>query len=138
MLQQRSLSKKTWPGVWSNSCCGHPTLEESNEQAAKRRLQFELGLNVENLKEVAYYKYCFTRFGIMENEICPIVVGFTDTLPTPNPDEVESVKYIAWSEFLKEIKTNPQNWSEWCIEEAQILEGNKEFLAQYNGFVEAN
>lgn len=135
LLQQRALSKKTWPGIWSNSCCGHPLLEETNEQAAKRRLDFELGLHINDVKEVAPYRYCFSRFGVMENEICPIVVGFSDSLPNPNPDEVESTKYILWSDFLTEIKTNPQNWSEWCVEEAQILEKNQEFNLLYNNFV---
>lgn len=135
LLQQRALSKKTWPGIWSNSCCGHPTLEETNEQAADRRLQFELGMNIKDLKEIAYYRYCFSRFGVMENEICPIVVGFSDSLPNPNPEEVEATKYIDWQDFLTEIKTNPQNWSEWCVEEAQILEKNQQFNQLFSDFV---
>jgi len=135
LLQQRALSKKTWPGIWSNSCCGHPVLEETNVQAADRRLQFELGMKVAGLEEVAPYRYCFSRFGVMENEICPIVVGFSDDLPKPNPEEVEATKYIAWQDFLLEIKTNPENWSEWCVEEAQILEKNDCFNKLYKDFL---
>jgi isopentenyl-diphosphate delta-isomerase len=134
LLQQRAMSKKTWPGIWSNSCCGHPTLEETNIEAADRRLKFELGLDVPGLVEIAPYRYCFSRFGVMENEICPIVVGFSSILPQPNSDEVESFKYIDWQDFLTDIKTNPQNWSEWCVEEAQILEQNQQFNSLYNQF----
>src|SRR5438067_12237108 len=44
LLQQRSSKKKTWPLVWSNSCCGHPQLNETSIDAAKRRLRHELGI----------------------------------------------------------------------------------------------
>ncbi|MGY8694123.1 MAG: NUDIX domain-containing protein, partial [Verrucomicrobiia bacterium] len=30
LTQQRALSKKTWPGIWSNACCGHPASGESH------------------------------------------------------------------------------------------------------------
>ncbi len=107
LLQQRSQAKKTWPLVWSNSCCGHPGLDESNIDAAKRRLQAELGLSVEDLVEVEPYRYCFTRYGVMENEICPIIVGKTDTQPVINPDEVEAVRWMPWKEFIDEIRAHP-------------------------------
>jgi isopentenyl-diphosphate delta-isomerase len=128
LLQQRSHLKKTWPLVWSNSCCGHPLPDESNLSAAKRRLLDELGLKVTQIEEVSPYRYCFTRFGVMENEICPILVGFTDLEPIPNPDEVENTVWMDWQDFLSEIKNNTDGkWSEWCVEESQILEQNLRF-----------
>ena len=128
LLQQRSHLKKTWPLVWSNSCCGHPAPDESNTDAALRRLGFELGMDLENIEEVAPYRYCFTRFGVMENEICPILVGFSDLEPKFNPEEVENVIWMDWQDFLAEIKENQDGkWSEWCIEEAQILVENARF-----------
>ena len=125
LLQQRSHKKITWPLVWSNSCCGHPQLNESNINAAKRRLKDELGLKPLLLEQVAPYQYCFTKDGIMENEICPIIVGIIDKEPKINPDEVEAIEWIAWIKFLGQIKD--EKYSPWCREEARILEHNQEF-----------
>jgi isopentenyl-diphosphate Delta-isomerase len=123
LLQQRSHTKKTWPLVWSNSCCGHPGVGESVTSAAHRRLKAELGLTqVKNLKVVAPYRYCFTKDNIMENEICPILVGFTNQQPQPNPAEVEAIKWIDWNDWLTETKTHPDKYSPWCIEETHILD----------------
>jgi isopentenyl-diphosphate delta-isomerase type 1 len=44
ILQQRSASKYHSPGLWSNACCSHPFPGESNEVAAFRRLEEELGI----------------------------------------------------------------------------------------------
>ena len=127
LLQQRSGNKKTWPLIWSNSCCGHPGLGESNLDAARRRLMYELGLNPIFLEEVAPYRYCFTKDGTMENEICPIIVGIVECEPVINPDEVEAVQWIEWAAFLETIERNPTQYSEWCIEEARILERTPRF-----------
>lgn len=127
LLQQRARSKKTWPLVWSNTCCGHLMLEETPVQAAHRRLSFELGLDIKNLEEVAPYRYCFTRDGVMENEICPIIVGFTDEPFHPNPDEVEMVKWMPWSKFVEDTRRHPYNWSDWCVQETEILTKNERF-----------
>lgn len=125
LLQQRSAKKKTWPLVWSNSCCGHPGLNESNVECAKRRLKFELGLEAEDIWEAVPYRYQFSKDGVMENEICPVLVGSCKDEPRTNPDEVEAVKWIEWSDFLKDIQKNPEKYSPWCAEEADILEKNK-------------
>jgi isopentenyl-diphosphate delta-isomerase len=125
LIQQRSHKKKTWPLVWSNSCCGHPGLDESNVEAAKRRIKDELGVKVDNIQEVAYYRYKFSKDGIMENEICPILKGVVSGELNINKDEVESVKWIKWDEFLKEIENPPaggkDKYSPWCIEQTKIL-----------------
>lgn len=127
LLQQRAKTKKTWPLVWSNSCCGHPTLEESPVEAGKRRIGFELGLEMDDLVEVAPYRYCFTREGVMENEICPIIIAKTEQPPMPNPDEVEAIKWMDWHAFIADTRRHPENWSEWCVEETEILLNSQRF-----------
>ncbi len=122
LLQQRSHTKKTWPLAWSNSCCGHPALDESNEDAARRRVQFELGTKAENVEVLSPYRYTYAKEGVMENEICPILVGRIMGEVHPNSDEVESVAWITWENFLEEIQKNPLKYSPWCREEAHILD----------------
>jgi len=136
LLQQRSGSKKTWPLVWSNSVCGHPALDESNVDAAKRRLLFELGMHASHIEEVAPYRYSFVRDGVMENEICPILIGFTDEEPKPNPDEVEATRWVGWEDFLEETKTKPGAYSEWCEEEAGLLAAHARFLEVFTQYTE--
>jgi isopentenyl-diphosphate delta-isomerase len=131
LLQQRSHTKKTWPLVWSNSVCGHPALDESNIDAAERRLSYELGMTATHIAEVSPYRYTFVRDGVMENEICPILVGFTQEEPKPNNDEVEAVRWVAWSLFCEEIRAKPGTYSEWCEEEVRILESHLGFAELY-------
>lgn len=142
LLQQRSFKKQTWPGVWSNSCCGHPMLNEDLIQAAYRRLQFELGLNQRDLKLVEFispYRYKFTFLGIMENEICPILVAFSDKKPIINPEEVNDYKFLNWDEFLRIISfSKDEIWSPWCREEAIILNKNQKFLYLLKKFTDAS
>lgn len=127
LLQQRSHKKKTWPLVWSNSCCGHPGLDETNVDAARRRIKDELGMEADTIEEVSPYRYSFTLDGVMENEICPILVGFTSSEPKINEDEVENTRWVDWNDFLDEIRYNRGVYSPWCIEEAEILEKNGRF-----------
>lgn len=124
LLQKRSRHKKTWPGAWSNSCCGHPVLGEKNEEAAKRRIREELGLKVKNIKEVAPYRYKFSKNGIMENEICPVFTVFLKNVPRKikfDKKEVDEIRWVDWNEFLEEIKKYPKQYSPWCVEQAKIL-----------------
>ncbi len=127
LLQQRSHVKKTWPLAWSNSCCGHPGLDESNIDAAKRRIQDELGMTVEWIEEISPYRYQFTKDGVMENEICPIHIGYTESEPVINPLEVEAIEWISWADFLERIENNTDIYSPWCVEEALILSASEKF-----------
>ncbi len=43
-LQQRSLSKDMWPGVWDSSASGHVDAGEAYDACAARELMEELGL----------------------------------------------------------------------------------------------
>lgn len=123
LLTRRALSKQAFPGVWTNTACGHPAPKESVIDAAKRRLKDELNIIVSDIKEVWPYRYRFADAnGIVENEICPILMAHADINPTPNPHEVEEWKWMPWQEFLDEVERNPLNFSPWSVEEAKILE----------------
>lgn len=133
LLQQRALTKKTWPGVWSNSCCGHVMLHESVEHAARRRLKYELGLRAEKLQLVLPdFRYRAEKDGVVENEICPVFVGFTIKQPTPNPAEVNDVRWADWNEFVQEVNDPANGYSPWAVEEVGLLAKEplfEEFLA---------
>ena len=123
LITKRATSKKTFPGVWTNTVCGHPRLDEESKDAAIRRFQEVLGINDAKVREVATYRYRFSdSSGIVENEICPICIGFTDNEPTPDPLEVNDWKWISWDEFLADIAKRQELYSPWSKEEAIILQ----------------
>lgn len=123
LLQQRSHKKKTWPLVWSNSCCGHPLPNENTEDAVRRRVSFELGISeIKKLRElVPDFSYKAERDGIVEHELCPVWVGEIDDLVRPNLDEVEATCWMLWEDFVQEIGGHPEKYSEWCGWEVKEL-----------------
>ncbi|WP_368075788.1 isopentenyl-diphosphate Delta-isomerase [Curtobacterium sp. Csp1] len=52
LVTRRALSKKTWPGVWTNTFCGHPGPDEAFEDAVARRASRELGITVRDVELV--------------------------------------------------------------------------------------
>lgn len=122
LVQQRAKSKKTWPLIWSNSFCGHPNLFESEIESTKRRGIFELGITQLTALKFADFRYCITKDGVMENEICPIMLAFSDQTPEPNPEEVENIKWLTILEMKEQVLKDPKNWSSWCVQELEILE----------------
>lgn len=135
LLQQRSHTKKTFPLIWSNSFCGHPMINESNVQAAKRRMPYEIGIDdVEIFEIISDYRYKVSMNNIYENEICPILVCFTDKKPIISKDEVENIRWLPWQEFLKEIDDEEKVYSLWSREEAKLLAKNEKFIKLYKKF----
>src|SRR5215469_14055403 len=113
LLTQRALSKKVFPGMWTNSCCGHPGQGEKTEDAIKRRLEFELGLEPVSLKVVLpNFRYRAVMDGIVENEICPVYIATVSKEPKPNPAEVEAYEWVEWKTFMKRIKKTPKKYSQ--------------------------
>ena len=134
LVTQRAKSKKVWPGVWTNTVCGHPALDESIENAIKRRLVFELGMEAKAF-DVLLPKYSYTTppyNGIIENEFCPVYVANVETLPNPNPKEVEDYRWMNWNEFVVRATNDDENlFSYWCKDQLKQLV-NHPALQQYS------
>ena len=117
LMTQRALAKKVWPGVWSNSFCGHPGPGEKVVNAVRRRGNFELGLNtLEDIRCVLQkYTYVTPPYnGIIEHEFCPIYVAYISDEPKPNPDEVEAYKWVEWKDYAYQLEGDAQDMSYWC------------------------
>ncbi|WP_232548763.1 isopentenyl-diphosphate Delta-isomerase [Propioniciclava soli] len=124
LVTRRALGKKTWPGVWTNSCCGHPRPGEGLEDAARRRIREELGLAVGPLTPLLpEFRYRATdASGIVENEICPVYAGFViDDIPAPDPAEVAEWAWIDWDKFAAAVLATPQVYSPWAALQVPAL-----------------
>lgn len=118
LLTRRGLGKRTWAGVWTNSCCGHPRPGEGVEQAARRRIREELGLSVGPLYSVLpEFRYrAVDASGVVENEICPVYVGFvTEDHVTPDPDEVAEWEWVDWPGLVASVQATPRVFSPWSV-----------------------
>jgi len=101
LVTRRALSKLTWPGVWSNTCCGHPAPGERLPDAVRRRLAYELNLRPEGLAlALPDFSYRATLDGVEENELCPVFLCRVADEPRPNPAEVDSYRWQDWDDFV--------------------------------------
>lgn len=123
LVTTRARHKKTWPGVTTNSCCGHPSPDEDLGEAVTRRLEQELGIVVDApFLLLPDFRYRATMDdGIVENELCPVFgVLYDGAEPRPNPDEVESAEWIPWEEFVRFVADGGAV-SPWCAEQMPKL-----------------
>lgn len=138
LATRRASDKRVWPGVWSNTVCGHPMPGETMEDAIRRRLWYELGMTVGDLQvALPAYRYRAPPFaGIVENEFCPVYLASASAGPQPNPEEVENFRWLSWPEFLSASRLDTNDtWSWWCKDQAEQLK-HCEVLSRYTAEVE--
>ncbi len=134
LVTQRAKSKKVWPGVWTNSVCGHPAPGEEMLDAIKRRLDYELGMQADGFTVVLPdYRYKTPPFkGIIENEFCPVYFARAISDVGPNPEEVEDYKWVSWDLYRAAINEDAKNkYSWWCKDQAKLLVEKPDILKQY-------
>lgn len=113
MLQQRALSKYHSPGLWTNTCCSHQRLGETNLEAGTRRLQEEMGIKTPLEELFSFvYKAPFDN-GLTEHEFDHVILGYYDSEPIINREEVANWKWMNLEEIITEIKTTPDNYTAW-------------------------
>lgn len=117
LLTRRALGKRTFPGIWTNSFCGHPGPGEDLEDAVRRRAARELGLEIVGLEPVLPdFRYRATdASGIVENEICPVYRAVVDTDPQPAPDEVAEWEWVTPAHVRAAVEATPFAFSPWLV-----------------------
>lgn len=97
LLQQRAQEKYHSPGVWSNTCCGHPYPGESPLVAAARRTTEELGVAPSAIREAGTVRYDLPdpASGLVEREYNHLFVGTVTGQPSPDPEEVRQVLSVS-------------------------------------------
>ena len=120
LITRRALSKKAWPGVWTNSVCGHPQSGEAIDQAIVRRCRYEVGAEITGITPVAAeFRYCETDpSGIVENEICPVFAARITNGLTINSDEVMAYEWVDLDALFQALDATPWAFSPWMVMEA--------------------
>jgi isopentenyl-diphosphate Delta-isomerase len=114
LLTMRGHAKKTWPGVWANSCYGHPATGESLPVAVSRTLRHELGLTAKADLILPASRHGMREDGELTGELCPVYRVVTDEAPTPDPAEVGDFEWVGWAEFVYAVAAGDVTVSPWC------------------------
>lgn len=103
LLQQRALGKYHSPGVWSNTCCGHPYPGEAPFTAAARRTYEELGVSPSLLAEAGTVRYNHPDpdSGLVEQEFNHLFVGMVQSALRPDPSEVGETAFVTADELAR-------------------------------------
>jgi len=126
------MSKKAWPGVWTNSVCGHPQQGETVEQAIVRRCRFEAGVNIVDITPIApAFRYRERdASGIVENEICPVFAAQASSPLAINPEEVMEYQWVELETLLISLDATPWAFSPWmALEAASAKDPLRQFAA---------
>jgi len=124
LLQKRSAYKYHSAGLWTNTCCSHPFPGESMEDATKRKLMQEMGIDLQT--EFAYkfiYKATLAD-GLSEHELDHVYVGQFDGKPVTNREEVEDWKFVDLNFLKEDVQHNPLAYTAWfklIVNHAELL-----------------
>ena len=113
LLQKRSRLKYHSSSLWTNTCCSHPLPSETMEEATRRKLKQEMGIDLR--PEFAYkftYKANLDK-GLVEHECDHVFIGTFDGTPEINPEEVEDWKFSEINSLRDDIRKNPGSYTSW-------------------------
>ncbi|MDX3356252.1 isopentenyl-diphosphate Delta-isomerase [Streptomyces sp. ME01-24h] len=101
LLQRRAAGKYHSPGVWSNTCCGHPYPDEPPFVAAARRTGEELGVAPALMREAGTVRYNHPdpASGLVEQEYNHLFVGLVTAPLHPDPEEIGETAFVSPAEL---------------------------------------
>lgn len=113
LMQKRASSKYHSGGLWTNTCCSHPRLNEDILDAGKRRLQEEMGFTTELMEMFAFIYKANLDNQLIEHEYDFVLIGKFENEPNINLDEVEDFAYWDLDFIESDMVKNPAKYTEW-------------------------
>ncbi|MEO6997097.1 MAG: isopentenyl-diphosphate Delta-isomerase [Terracoccus sp.] len=127
VVTRRANDKATFPGVLTNTVCGHPAPGESLVDAVRRRAHRELGIAVEDVIDVrlvlADFAYRAEMNEVVENELCPVLVARLREGAPVEPDAAEVGWHgrVDWAGFAADVIAGRVEVSPWCADQVAAL-----------------
>ncbi|GII98887.1 isopentenyl-diphosphate delta-isomerase [Sediminihabitans luteus] len=123
LMTRRALVKRTWPGVWTNSFCGHPRWTETTAESIDRHASHELGVAVRDVQvALPDFRYrAVDASGVVENEVCPVYVARVVGDVAANPDEVAEHHWVDARDLAAATAATPWAFSPWMIWQLDAL-----------------
>ncbi len=113
LLQKRAAGKYHSGGLWANACCSHPRAGEALLPSAEARLAEELGMTCP-LREIGHFVYEATfPDGVAEYEYDHVLLGFYEGKLTPDPEEIEELRWVELSALSEELLRAPERFAVW-------------------------
>lgn len=113
LMHQRAFDKYHSPGLWTNTCCSHPYPNETNLDAANRRLKEEMGMQCELKEQFSFIYKERINATIEEYELDHVFLGYSDSEPRINKEEVAAYKWISLTELKEQMHTQPNDFTIW-------------------------
>jgi isopentenyl-diphosphate delta-isomerase len=116
LIHKRAANKYHSANLWTNTCCSHPQPNEATMNAAKRRLQEEVGFSTDIQHRFHFIYKTELENNLIEHELDHVFIGEYNGDFTPNPDEISETRWISIENLKKEIETKPDNFTYWFKE----------------------
>jgi len=113
LLQRRAESKYHSGGLWSNTACTHPRPTEPADEAARRCLRDEMGIEcaLRRAGQLTYRRAVGN--GLVEYEYDLLFTGVFEDEPHPDPTEVSDWRWGDAAEARRDADANPAAYSAW-------------------------
>lgn len=119
LIHKRASAKYHCPGLWTNTCCSHPSPGEEILSAARRRLKEEMGFECGLEEKFSFiYKVKFEN-RLSEHEFDHVFVGHVkgdEINIAPDKKEVEEFRWIRLDELRQDIHAAPERYTFWFKE----------------------
>lgn len=122
LLQKRAETKYHSGGLIANTCCSHPKIGENIIKSAKDRLNEEINIHIDDLKEIGSFVY-YNKFNdnLYEYEFDHVLIGNYNGTFKENLEEASWTGWVEIEDVKKDVVENPSKYCVWFLNAFKIF-----------------